>query len=166
MAKKEYLNEEEYQKNNKKVKIAGTIIIAIGLCIICAAVYTLISASKMNVPSSMWDPDWFEYSTAQMEKESTGMFMLIPGIFVTVVGCMVRFVVANQRSIMAYQAQQAMPIAQEGIEKMAPTAGKAAKEIAKGIKEGTSGEETMYCKHCGTKIDADSRFCSKCGKEQ
>ena len=166
MAKKEYLSEEEYQKNNKKVKIAGTIIIAIGLCIICAAVYTLISASRMNVPDSMWDPNWFEYSTAQMEKESTGMFMLIPGIFVTVVGCMVRFVVANQRSIMAYQAQQAMPIAKEGIEKMSPTLGTAAKEIAKGVKEGMSEGKTKFCKHCGTKIDGDSKFCSECGKEQ
>ena len=55
------------------------------------------------------------------------------------------------REIAAYQAQQVMPIAQEGLEKMAPsitkvsktmaeemapTYGKIAKEIAKGVKEG------------------------------
>lgn len=27
-------------------------------------------------------------------------------------------------------------------------------------------QKTMFCKHCGAKIDADSKFCSACGKEQ
>ena len=26
--------------------------------------------------------------------------------------------------------------------------------------------KTMFCKHCGAKIDSDSKFCSACGKEQ
>ena len=29
-----------------------------------------------------------------------------------------------------------------------------------------AGQETKFCKHCGAQIDSDSRFCSKCGKEQ
>ena len=33
------------------------------------------------------------------------------------------------------------------------------------IKEGFSGE-TVFCKHCGSSIDRDSKFCKKCGKEQ
>lgn len=37
---------------------------------------------------------------------------------------------------------------------------------ARAIKNGFVEEETIYCKHCGTKIDADSKFCKKCGKEQ
>lgn len=36
---------------------------------------------------------------------------------------------------------------------------------AKAIKKGVE-EEKIYCKHCGAKIDADSKFCNKCGKEQ
>ena len=36
--------------------------------------------------------------------------------------------------------------------------------VAKAVKEGL--EDTMYCKHCGAKIDADSKFCNKCGKDQ
>ena len=67
---------------------------------------------------------------------------------------------------MAYQVQQGMPIAQEGIEKMSPSMGNAAKEITQGIKEGLSENETVYCKHCGAQIDADSSFCKKCGKQQ
>ena len=31
------------------------------------------------------------------------------------------------------------------------------------IKKGLS-EESIYCKYCGSKIDADSVFCSKCGE--
>ena len=33
------------------------------------------------------------------------------------------------------------------------------------IKKGLT-EDKKYCKHCGFSIDADSKFCSKCGKEQ
>ena len=40
------------------------------------------------------------------------------------------------------------------------------KAIAEGLKEGLSDEETIYCKHCGAVIDADSTFCKKCGKQQ
>lgn len=164
MRKNEYLNEELFQKNNKKVKTAGLIVMIIGLCLVCAAIFILISASQMEVPE-MGSPDWFEAKKAQTGRTSLGAFMLMPGIFITIVGCMVRFVVGNQRSIIAYQVQQGMPIAQEGIEKMSPIVGNAAKEIAKGIKEGLSDEETVYCKYCGSLIDADSRFCSKCGKQ-
>lgn len=43
---------------------------------------------------------------------------------------------AKRREITAFQVQQVMPVAQEGIEKMSPTMGNAAKEITKGVKEG------------------------------
>ena len=36
---------------------------------------------------------------------------------------------------------------------------------ARAVKKGFSSE-TIYCKHCGNSIDADSRFCKTCGKEQ
>lgn len=35
----------------------------------------------------------------------------------------------------------------------------------KAIKDGIVGN-TVYCKHCGSVIDADSKFCKSCGKEQ
>ena len=40
----------------------------------------------------------------------------------------------------------------------------AVKTTARAVKEGFS--ETKYCKHCGAKIDVDSRFCKECGGEQ
>lgn len=45
----------------------------------------------------------------------------------------------------------------------------AVKTIAGAVKEGLDGadeDKTMFCKHCGAKIDEDSRFCKECGKEQ
>ena len=36
---------------------------------------------------------------------------------------------------------------------------------ARAIKKGF-GKSDIYCKYCGSTIDADSRFCKNCGKEQ
>ena len=53
-----------------------------------------------------------------------------------------------------------------------------AKEVAKSVTKGVmeevqpdnnladKKEKQIFCKHCGQKIDADSKFCSHCGKEQ
>ena len=61
------------------------------------------------------------------------------GSFIIIASCMIAgviYVFAKRREITAFTTQQVMPVAQEGIEKMAPTVGNAAKEVAKGIKEG------------------------------
>lgn len=39
------------------------------------------------------------------------------------------------------------------------------KTTVSAIKNGLQ-EESIYCKHCGTAIDSDSKYCNKCGKEQ
>ena len=50
------------------------------------------------------------------------------------------YLFAKRREIIAFTAQQVMPVAQEGIEKMAPTVGNAAGTIGKSIAQGiTSG---------------------------
>ena len=36
---------------------------------------------------------------------------------------------------------------------------------ARAIKKGLTEDESIFCKHCGAKIDKDSKFCSKCGNE-
>ena len=71
----------------------------------------------------------------------------------------------NGRNIQAYFVQQNIPVAKEGIEKISPSMGKAAEQVAKGIKKGLSDDNTIYCKYCGAEIDVDSSFCKKCGKE-
>lgn len=37
-------------------------------------------------------------------------------------------------------------------------------KTARAIKKGLT-ENSIYCKHCGKTIDADSKFCKSCGKE-
>ena len=123
---KEYLSEEKFQEANNKVKWGGRIAILVGISMILIGIFVI------KVPS-MGEAGWFE-------SESTRMFLIFPGIFITLVGCMIRFIVANQRNILAYQTQQVRPIVEEGVEKMAPSAKVAAKEITKGIKEGLKDE--------------------------
>lgn len=85
-------------------------------------------------------------------------FYIIGG-FIIIASCMIAgsiYMTTKQREILAFHAQQVMPVAQEGIEKMAPTIGKAgasitkemapaygeiAKEISKGIKEGLKNDD-------------------------
>lgn len=81
-----------------------------------------------------------------------GAFIIISTIMVS--GYIYMF--AKRREILSFTAQQVMPVAQEGMEKMAPTIGKVgkeitkemapaygevAKEISKGIKEGLNDKE-------------------------
>lgn len=61
------------------------------------------------------------------------------GGFIIAASAMVSFAVymfAKRREIMAFTVQQTMPVAQEGIEKMAPTIGNATGTIAHGITKG------------------------------
>lgn len=85
-------------------------------------------------------------------------FYMIGG-FIIIASCMLAmplFIITKNREILAFGTQQVMPVAQEGLEKMAPTVGKAgaemakqmtqtygeiAKEISKGIKEGIKDED-------------------------
>ncbi len=39
-------------------------------------------------------------------------------------------------------------------------------KYAKAIKEGLKDETTVFCKHCGKKIDENSTFCKYCGNKQ
>ena len=61
------------------------------------------------------------------------------GGFIIVASCMISlaiYMISKRREILAFTTQQVMPVAQEGIEKMAPTIGKVGAEVAKGISKG------------------------------
>lgn len=86
-----------------------------------------------------------EYCAA---KNGTGEFASIGsimiGAFICIATCMISsfiFMIAKRRHILAFQAQQVMPVAKEGINEMAPTIGNVAGEIAKGIKKGLKDDE-------------------------
>ena len=66
------------------------------------------------------------------------------GAFVIIASCMIAgsiYMIAKRREIMAFTAQQVVPVSKEVIDEMAPSAGKVAKEIARGIKQGINDEE-------------------------
>lgn len=144
---KKYLTEENYQRSNAKVKKIGKILIIIGLILLGAGIILLISGmfgfgnqvtQQIGTDYSEVNPNGFFSGFGSF---ALGSLMLPPGLFLTIVGLMVRFLIGNRREITAYTVQQTMPIAKEGIEEMAPTIGNAAGEIAKGIKKGLKEEE-------------------------
>ena len=242
--KKEYLNEEKYQKTKKKISIAALIVLVIGLLLGISLIYLgFVNMNKINsefseenhqnkiltlekqveeqeknletkkeelkakgieyssfvsyedgekydlyIITNALNPrfskcDSDEYKENKLTKKycflkneletlermdlefERGMnsdkyiplFML--GGFIIFSSSMIAFSiyrVAKRREIAAFSAQQIMPVAEEGIEKMAPAIGKVggeiaknmapaygeiAKEISKGIKEGLKDEK-------------------------
>ena len=122
MNNKQYLNEEENQRISKKLGLISKIMIICGILgfIVCSILLfgDIISFEARGLIGFAW----------------VGCFACA-GFGLTL------FIMANQRKISAYMAQQQMPVAKEGIEKMAPSVGVAAKEIAKGVKEGLKDED-------------------------
>ena len=88
----------------------------------------------------------YDFDKKINSSDSNKYFMI--GGFIIIVTFMVSgvlFMIAKKREITAFGMQQTMPLAQEGIEKMAPTIGNAAgtiaRDVAAGIKEGTDSNE-------------------------
>lgn len=151
MEKKEYLNEEEYLKNAKKLKGTGKIVLLIGVIALILGVVFLVlgfagfgKAATDSIGSFDTDPS----NVVGGAFGSIGLFAL--GGFTTSIGFTVMMVggiilfIAHRREITAFTVQQTMPLAQEGIEKMTPTisnaAGSLAQSITKGIKDGLKDE--------------------------
>ena len=69
--------------------------------------------------------------------------LIIGGIiaFAGIVAGIALLAVAFGRNVLGFKVQQTMPIAQEGVEKMAPSVGNLAKEVTKGVKEGLQEED-------------------------
>lgn len=65
------------------------------------------------------------------------------GGFICVVALMISlylFLLTKQRDIAAFQAQQVLPVAQEGMQQMAPAVGQVAKEITQGVNDGLNNK--------------------------
>ena len=117
MTKTDYLNEEKYQKTKKTLIIIGSVSLVIALILFIVLL------------------------TVKFEKHFIQPMLVMPTFIFGVMIPMMTFFSAFRREIMGFQFQQIMPIAKEGGEEMIPTARKAAKEIAKGIKEGLKEEK-------------------------
>ena len=141
-----YLNEEEYQKNNQKVKKTGKILLIIGIIVTIVSAILLVLGVVVLKNAAV---NAFDETAAQpIIGGMFGSFGLIAfggtlgsiGFILMVAGGIV-MIVAHRREITAYTTQQVMPVAKEGIEQMSPTIGKAAGDIAKGIKEGLNAAD-------------------------
>ena len=192
MDKKEYLNEERYQKTKGKIKFIILVIFIIGLALGGFLIYKGVSSTNISSKAELkaeleekkaeleekgivynpfatytdkeeydlkiiteaLDPSFDncsfdEYKNNDLTKEYCSansatsnfskMSYLMFGGFVIIASCILcgglYLNLVKRREILAYTAQQVMPVAQEGIEKMAPSIGKVAGEIAKNFKD-------------------------------
>ena len=147
MQNEQYLNEERYQKNIQSLKklgktllIIGGIVFFVGLILIIVGFVGFGNSVTQSISSYSDIGIDTVQSTATKAFGNMGILALgglinSAGFILLIVGGVMLFI-AHRREIKAFAVQQVMPVAQEGINKMAPTIGNAAKEIAKGIKEG------------------------------
>ena len=95
-----------------------------------------------------------------------GSFVAVIGVMMTALGIAIGFgpEIAKARAktlryIQEENKDDLTAIANNSAEIMSDAVSKTANAIANGV------QKTMFCKHCGARIDADSTFCSCCGKE-
>lgn len=95
-----------------------------------------------------------------------GGFMAAFGLFIGISCLMIGF----RPEITKMSAKSAKYIQQENKEDFreiasntADIASEAITKTTTAIKKGLG--DKIFCKHCGEKIDSDSKFCNKCGKE-
>ena len=96
-----------------------------------------------------------------------GGFLTVAGFMIGGVGMMIGFMpeiskatAKTARYIQQENKDDLSAIASTSAEIMSDALTKTASALSEGARK------TMFCKHCGAKIDTDSRFCSVCGKEQ
>ena len=95
-----------------------------------------------------------------------GSFVAVIGVMMTALGIAIGFgpEIAKARAktlryIQEENKDDLTAIANNSAEIMSDAVSKTANAVANGV------QKTMFCKHCGARIDADSTFCSRCGKE-
>ena len=141
MQEKKYLNEERYQQSVNKIKKISKILLIVGITVLIVGIILLVlgfvdfgnAATK-----SMNDFDFGRASSrafGSVGLTAIGGFVTFIGFGLTIGGVFAT-VVAHGREIKAFTVQQSMPIAQEGIETIAPSIGRAAETISKGISRG------------------------------
>ncbi|MBQ6477614.1 MAG: hypothetical protein IJI43_04195 [Bacilli bacterium] len=123
---KEYLNEQTNQKVKKGINIIGLIAFIIG------AIMTITGIVLVLVGFLGFADDGGHSKFAMF---IIGGFVMVFGFAIAGFGWQALFI-GHIREIQAYTTQQAMPVAKEGLEKIAPAVGEVAKEVTKGIEEG------------------------------
>lgn len=83
--------------------------------------------------------DFDENKPEKLASKGYGAMMIMGGVMALIFTAIISgklFMIYKRREILAFTAQQVIPVAQEGIDEIAPTIGNVAKEISKGIASG------------------------------
>ena len=96
-----------------------------------------------------------------------GGFLTTFGLFIGI-SCLT---IGFRPEITKMSAKSAKYIQQENKEDFRDIASNTADITSEAITKTTTAikkglDDKIFCKHCGEKIDSDSKFCNKCGKEQ
>jgi hypothetical protein len=101
---------------------------------------------------------------ATMGKITAGVFLVFFSVGFLSVGFRPEITKLNskiQSETMNHAGKDITAAATQTAEVIAPAIATAAKAVKSGM-----SAPTIYCKHCGKAIDADSKFCKYCAKEQ
>lgn len=96
-----------------------------------------------------------------------GGFLTTFGLFIGI-SCLI---IGFRPEITKMSAKSAKYIQQENKEDFRDIASNTAEIASEAISKTTTAikkglDDKIFCKYCGEKIDSDSKFCNKCGKEQ
>lgn len=89
-----------------------------------------------------------------------GVMMSAFGLFIGFAPEIARTTTKTVRYIQKENEDDLEAIAKKSAEIMSDAIETTASAFSSGMRK------TMFCKHCGTKIDATAKFCPNCGKEQ
>ena len=150
-----YLNEENYQKSRSKLRIVAIILIFLGVVALITSIaliiigFSTMGNSVINGINTM-DADINQHSgivvgmTKTFGLTASGFFIGFIGFVLLILGAFI-LTIASRREIVAFTAQQTLPVEREMIDEMTPTvansAEKVAGHIAKGVKKGLNESE-------------------------
>lgn len=154
MSKVQYLSEEKYQRTKKKLQMTALVILIVGLIGGGLLLYKGINTEKIDknalkvqkneeFEQNGLSEKYYDLEDQIHEDDPKYIYCILGSVILIFSGMasLILYITSKQREINAFYAQQQMPLAQEGMEKMGPSVGVAAKEIAKGIKEGLEEDE-------------------------
>lgn len=140
-------------KHLKVFRIIGYSILSLGIILIFLGVFVIkmdfgFEGDKISNPT-LYVPGVFL------------CFFSIPCLFIGFSAKIQKAQIATQKYIQEENKQELTDIVDSGADILSP----AVTKITKAVKD-VDNKALVFCKYCGTEIDADSKFCKSCGKEQ
>lgn len=162
--KKDYINEETYEKGISFLKNARIIAIIIYIVVLMIGIILLGCGLSIKEPP-MGNQDWFEKSTRKSGLTMSGAFVIMASTMGVVSALFSITKKIHERSIEAFKASQMMPIHKEYIEEMTPTIANMVDEIKSSNEGNSSHRDMVFCTYCGCENRRDARFCNHCGNK-